>query len=41
VEPGSYFYAGLSSRIALETKQTEVSALLAGGLSVWWFGRVA
>ena len=56
-----YFYAGtahdlkrvyqnLSSRLTLEKKETEVSALfalagallalLAGGLSVWWFGRV-
>ena len=43
-------YETLSSRIAVETKETEVSALLAlagaallllaGGLSVWWFGRV-
>ena len=56
-----YFYAGtahdlkrvyqnLSSRLTLEKKETEVSALfalagallalLAGGLSGWWFGRV-
>lgn len=56
-----YFYAGtaddlkkvyqsLSSRLAVEKKETEVSALfaaaaavlvlLAAGLSVWWFGRV-
>ncbi len=56
-----YFYAGtaadlkqvyqsLSTRLVVETKETEVSALfaaagallvvLAGGLSVWWFGRV-
>ena len=56
-----YFYAGtahdlkrvyqsLSSRLTLEKKETEVSALfalagallalLAGGLSLWWFGRV-
>ena len=56
-----YFYAGtahdlkrvyqnLSSRLTLEKKETEVSALfalagallalLAGGRSVWWFGRV-
>ncbi|WP_085317834.1 VWA domain-containing protein [Derxia lacustris] len=43
-------YAGLSSRIAFEVKETEVTALLAlaggllallaGGLSLWWFGRV-
>ncbi|WP_088278641.1 VWA domain-containing protein [Ideonella sp. A 288] len=43
-------YTGLSSRLVVETKETEVSALfaaagallalLAGGLSVWWFGRV-
>ena len=43
-------YQGLSSRLVVETKETEVSALfallgavlavLAGGLSVWWFGRV-
>ncbi len=59
---GEYFYAGtaedlkkvyegLSSRMVVERKETEVSALLAGlgallaalaaGLSVWWFGRVA
>ena len=57
----NYFYAGtaedlkqvyqsLSSRLVVETKETEVTALfaaagallalLAGGLSVWWFGRV-
>ena len=57
----NYFYAGtaedlkqvyqaLSSRMVTETKETEVSALLAlagallalgaAGLSVWWFGRV-
>ena len=57
----NYFYAGtaddlkqvyrsLSSRLVVETKETEVSALfaaagallalLAGALSVWWFGRV-
>ena len=56
-----YFYAGtahdlkkvyqsLSSRLTLEKKETEVSALfalagaaltlLAGGLSLWWFGRL-
>ena len=43
-------YEGLSSRLVVETKETEVSALLAAagallallaaGLSVWWFGRV-
>ena len=43
-------YHGLSSRLIVETKETEVSALLAAagalltllaaGLSVWWFGRV-
>ncbi|MBS0508047.1 MAG: VWA domain-containing protein [Proteobacteria bacterium] len=43
-------YENLSSRITVETKETEVSALLAlvgaaltvlaTGLSVWWFGRV-
>lgn len=43
-------YETLSSRITVERKETEVSALLAlvgavlvlvaGGLSVWWFGRV-
>jgi Ca-activated chloride channel homolog len=59
---GEYFYAGtaedlnkvyegLSSRMVVERKQTEVSALfaalgallavLSAGLSVWWFGRVA
>jgi Ca-activated chloride channel family protein len=57
-----YFYAGtaadlkkvyqsLSSRLIVEKKETEVTALFAGaaaalvllaaGLSVWWFGRVA
>ena len=57
-----YFYAGtaedlkkvyqaLSSRLVVEKKETEVSALfaalgallvvVAAGLSVWWFGRVA
>jgi Ca-activated chloride channel homolog len=56
-----YFYAGtaadlkqvyqsLSTRLVVETKETEVSALfatlgsllvvLAGALSVWWFGRI-
>ena len=44
-------YQGLSTRMAVEKKETEVTALfavlgalmvaLAGGLSVWWFGRVA
>lgn len=59
---GEYFYAGtaadlkkvyqsLSSRMVVERKETEISALLAGvgamlsllatGLSLWWFGRVA
>jgi Ca-activated chloride channel family protein len=59
---GEYFYAGtaedlkkvyesLSSRMVVERKETEITALLAGfgallavlaaGLSVWWFGRVA
>ena len=59
---GEYFYAGtaedlkkvyesLSSRMVVERKDTEVSALFAAlgalwvltaaGLSVWWFGRVA
>ena len=43
-------YETLSSRLTVETKETEVSALLAlagaalvllaAGLSVWWFGRV-
>lgn len=43
-------YEGLSSRLVVETKETEVSGLLAAagallvllaaGLSVWWFGRV-
>ena len=43
-------YDGLSSRLVVETKETEISALLAalgallalaaGALSVWWFGRV-
>lgn len=58
----NYFYAGtaedlkrvyesLSTRIALEHKETEISALLAAlgallmlsaaGLSIWWFGRIA
>ena len=44
-------YEGLSSRLVVETKETEVTALfaaagaalavLAAALSVWWFGRVA
>jgi len=59
---GEYFYAGtaedlvkvyegLSSRMVVERKETEISALFAAlgvllsvtaaGLSVWWFGRVA
>jgi len=59
---GEYFYAGtaedlkkvyesLSSRMVVERKETEISALfaalgallsvMAAGLSVWWFGRVA
>ncbi len=59
---GEYFYAGtaedlkkvyesLSSRMVVERKETEVTALFAGlgallavaaaGLSLWWFGRVA
>jgi Ca-activated chloride channel family protein len=59
---GEYFYAGtaedlkkvyqsLSSRMVVERKETELSALfaaagallalLSAGLSVWWFGRVA
>ena len=43
-------YQGLSSRLVVETRETEVSALLAAAgallallaasLSVWWFGRV-
>ncbi|MCZ2290603.1 MAG: VWA domain-containing protein [Burkholderiales bacterium] len=59
---GEYFYAGtaedlkkvyesLSSRMVVETKETEISALfaalgallaiVASGMSLWWFGRVA
>ena len=59
---GEYFYAGtaedlkkvyesLSSRMVVERKETEITALfaalgallaaLAAGLSLWWFGRVA
>jgi Ca-activated chloride channel family protein len=44
-------YQGLSSRLVVEKKETEISALfaafgallvvVAAGLSVWWFGRVA
>lgn len=44
-------YQGLSTRLIVEKKETEITALfaatgallvlLAGGLSVWWFGRVA
>ncbi|MEO7056464.1 MAG: VWA domain-containing protein [Caldimonas sp.] len=44
-------YQGLSTRLVIEKKETEISALLAAlgavlvllgaGLSVWWFGRVA
>ena len=44
-------YQGLSTRLIVERKETEISALfavagallvvLAAGLSVWWFGRVA
>ena len=44
-------YQGLSTRLVVERKETEISALLAGlgallvviaaGLSVWWFGRIA
>lgn len=43
-------YEGLSSRLVVEQKETEVTAffaaagallaLLSAGLSVWWFGRV-
>jgi Ca-activated chloride channel family protein len=61
ITQGDYFYAGtaadlkkvyqgLSSRLVVERKETEISALfaaagallavLAAGLSVWWFGRV-
>jgi Ca-activated chloride channel family protein len=62
ITKAEYFYAGtaqdlkkayeaLSSRLVMEKKETEVTALfaaaaallalLAAGLSVWWFGRVA
>jgi Ca-activated chloride channel family protein len=44
-------YQGLSTRLIVEKKETEMSGLLAAigallvmlaaGLSVWWFGRVA
>ena len=44
-------YQGLSTRLIVEKKETEISALLAvigaalvilaAGLSVWWFGRIA
>ncbi|MBP6902367.1 MAG: VWA domain-containing protein [Burkholderiaceae bacterium] len=44
-------YTGLSSRLVVETKETEISGLFAAlgallvlgsaGLSLWWFGRVA
>jgi len=44
-------YRGLSTRLIVEKKETEISGLLAAigavlvvlaaGLSVWWFGRVA
>ena len=44
-------YQGLSTRLIVEKKETEISALLAGlgallvvlaaSLSVWWFGRIA
>ena len=44
-------YQGLSTRIVVEKRETEISALfaalgallvvVAAGLSVWWFGRVA
>ena len=61
ITQGDYFYAGtaddlkkvyrgLSSRLVVERKETEISALFAGigallavvaaALSVWWFGRV-
>ncbi len=43
-------YQGLSSRLVVETKETEITgflalvgallAMLAAGLSIWWFGRV-
>jgi len=44
-------YQGLSTKLIVEKKETEISALfaalgamlvvLAASLSVWWFGRVA
>jgi Ca-activated chloride channel homolog len=44
-------YQGLSTRLVVETKETEITSffaavgaalmLLAAGFSVWWFGRVA
>jgi len=44
-------YQGLSTRLVVEKRETEISALFAAlgallvvsaaGLSVWWFGRVA
>ena len=44
-------YQGLSTRLIVEKKETEISALLAtigamlvslaAGLSIWWFGRIA
>jgi Ca-activated chloride channel family protein len=44
-------YQGLSSRLVVETRETEISSLfaaaaallvlLSAGLSLWWFGRVA
>ena len=44
-------YQGLSTRLVVEKRETEISALfaalgavlvaVAAGLSVWWFGRVA
>ena len=44
-------YQSLGSRLSAQKKETEISALFAGlgallvllaaGLSVWWFGRVA
>jgi Ca-activated chloride channel homolog len=43
-------YQGLSSKLVVEKRETEISgffgaagallAVLAAGLSVWWFGRV-
>ena len=44
-------YQGLSTRLIVEKKETEISGLLAAvgallvtlaaGLSIWWFGRIA